>query len=196
MQPIVEFGWRTSRTKSTHTYSRVLNAELNLWTWLQFIFFRLSIFNEIISFSIKHILLFAINIEWNFPLDYRFRCSNSQFQFRVGESNQIIYLTVYMVVVISRSSASDFSLVFLGTFHSLSIFASYLSFFVFNPSLSRPLVLSLSISLHVEKCLTLNFSYVSIGDQIKKIGVSNRCILDYTYESSSHQLQSSAIFVC
>lgn len=47
-----------------------MNAELNLRFRLQSIFFRLSIFNEVISFSIKHISV----RQSNFPLVYIFCC--------------------------------------------------------------------------------------------------------------------------
>lgn len=91
--------WR-AEIHSTHRNTQDVNSKLNLRDLyrfrLQFIFIRLSIFNEVISFSINHILYF----QSNFPLVYLYdlffcavRCSVS---LRWIQSN---YLSLFSICV-------------------------------------------------------------------------------------------------
>lgn len=162
MQPIVV----TVEEFNNHT--RDVNAELNLRFRLQSIFFRLSIFNEVISFSIKHISV----RQSNFPLVYIFRCvccfffhSRSlslyfvdiQFDFRLriveSKSN---YLSVWLSWF--YSSARDFRC-YISTLFPHFIFHTNPIFFI------------------------LFWNQLENEDLIKIMVVRNRCILDYTNAS-------------
>lgn len=121
MQPIVE----TVEEFNNHT--RDVNAELNLRFRLQSIFFRLSIFNEVISFSIKHISV----RQSNFPLVYIFRCVCCFFSFTFSLSLSCKYpiwfsvahrwiqikLFICMIVVI-QLIRKGFSLLYFDSFSS------------------------------------------------------------------------------
>lgn len=88
-----------------------VNAELNLRSWLQFIFFRLSIFNEVISFSIKHISVRSNRIFRSFIYFSLFAAFFCFFQFdfrlRIVESKSN-YLSLCIWLSWFCSSARDF----------------------------------------------------------------------------------------